>query len=224
LGRTPSEIHVEAVFVVPDDPVAAYARWQRLEEILARAKARREANLRDAYEAQSALDAQSPEPPLITDPRSLIADFITVARLAGHTIAADEVGYDCLPAPHSPPTRLPTGMLVTYAFACGKTCLIVGKAVPKTHAWYTKLHYRSTSANTSLARSMLKYARSESSTDEAAAGLVAIWRGLNDETVGDWLQTHATRYHFFLDATKPSALLLLLEAFLQCRLSPLLIV
>jgi hypothetical protein len=39
-------------------------------------------------------------------PEQTLADFATAARLAGVTLATDDLRVEALPAPHAPPTRL----------------------------------------------------------------------------------------------------------------------
>lgn len=59
------------------------------------------------------------------------ADFAIVARLAGVSLAADDIRIEALPAPHAPPTRLPAGQMAVYVFTHGQDVLKVGKVGPK---------------------------------------------------------------------------------------------
>lgn len=88
-------------------------------------------------------------------PEQTLADFATVARLAGVSLAADDIRIEALPAPHAPPTRLPAGQMAVYVFTYGRDVLKVGKVGPKSQARYTSQHYNPGSAQSTLAASMI---------------------------------------------------------------------
>jgi len=220
MGRKPREIKIDLVLVEDNSPECLEA-WRRATEVLLNIRARVDARKKEAESAQQTLDAQTASPPLISAPDGLIADLMRVAELAGHPFSPRDIRFESLPAPHTPPTKLPTGSAAVYVFACGTTCLLVDKADITTQTWYTKQHYRSTSSNSALARSILKYGRTQVGTGEANPDLHTIWGGLNNETVAEWLQTHTSRYHFFLEGKQPPFVLNLICAYLQCRLNPM---
>src|SRR5438132_5823883 len=142
----------------------------------------------------------------------LIADFVAVAALAGHTIRAEDIRHEFVPAPHARP-QLPRGTSAVYVFSLASdesVVLKVGKVGPKSAARFGSQHYLPASAKSNLAKSVL--------------GEKSVWPRLgisevDETTVGDWLMANTNRDHFFLSG---SQLTHLLEAFLQCRLSPVL--
>lgn len=139
----------------------------------------------------------------MVDQDQLISDFIQVANLAGIPISQPDVMYKVLPVPHEPPTRLPQDKKAVYVFCTMTECLKVGKAGPKSHARFTSQHYLPTSSRSNLAKSLVR-------TNVLSA----------DADTRVWIRQNCTRHHFYLDASQPTALLNLLEAFIQCRLKP----
>jgi hypothetical protein len=141
-------------------------------------------------------------------PEQQLEDFRVVAKIAGVDLDADAIRIERLPAPHKPPSRLPSKMMAVYVFSLGSEVLKVGKVGPKSHARYTSQHYNPRSALSTLAASMLK--------DASVFGA-----DKTDETnIGDWIRTRMDRVNFLLDESYGPRLLGLLESFLQCRLQP----
>ena len=87
--------------------------------------------------------------------RLLVDDFTKAAKLAGLSVAANEISVEVLPAPHTPPTRLPKGKMAVYAFMLGGECLKVGKVGARSTARYVSQHYLPRSSRSNLARSLL---------------------------------------------------------------------
>lgn len=141
-------------------------------------------------------------------PEAVIEDFRTAAKLAGIDLGPDDIAIEMLPAPHTPPTRLPPGKMAVYVFCKGDSVLKIGKAGPRSQARYTSQHYNPGSAKSTLAASVL--------ADPEAPGADAV----DESNVGQWIKTHTDRVNFLLDYTHGIAVLTLLEAFLQCRLKP----
>ena len=139
------------------------------------------------------------------DTEAIKADFVQVAALAGIILRFEEVECESLMAPHKPPKGLPKGRMAVYAFCTSDECLKVGKVGKNSHARFTSQHYNPDSSGSNLAKSLLN--------DKTK-------QGLDRENIKAYIMQNTTRYHFFLDATQPSALLSLLEAYLQCRLHP----
>ena len=151
-------------------------------------------------------------------PEKLIEDFTQVAALAGISITTYDIRCEILPAPHKRPAKLPAGKKVVYVFCAGGKCLKVGKAGLKSHARFSSQHYLPKSCQSNLAKSLLADLSGESAfrlyfTADTGAGLT-------HSNIGQWMEQHAARYHFFVDETQPAPLLSLLEIFLQCRLRP----
>ena len=140
--------------------------------------------------------------------RELLFDFVRVAELARVAISENDIILEHLPAPHSPPSRLPEGKIAVYAFFWGEQCLKVGKAGPKSQARYISQHYNAASSKSNLAKSILGHQRE--------LGL----NGLNENTITDWIKNNTSRINFLVDTKVGIPVLNLLEVFLQCRLRP----
>ena len=138
----------------------------------------------------------------------LIADFASVAGLAGVSIPDSDVTSEVLRKPHVPPTALPPGKMAVYVFLWCDSCLKVGKVGPRSQARYTSQHYNPNSSNSNLAKSILKQ------------GLDLGLPSLSDTTVGNWIKTETDRVNFLLDQKLGIPVLSLMESFLQCRLRP----
>jgi hypothetical protein len=152
-------------------------------------------------------------------PEKLLADFMQVAALAHLPIAASDIHYEVLSAPHKRPSRLPTGKKVVYVFCSENHCLKVGRASGKSQARFTSQHYLPNSCNSNLAKSLL--------ADIARVGATSLFftaescASITAANIAQWIEQHTTRYHFFVDETHDAPILALLEIFLQCRLCPL---
>jgi hypothetical protein len=142
------------------------------------------------------------------DVNKLISDFLHIAELAGLDIKQRDIHIENLPAPHIPPSTLPSGKMAVYVFNWGDRCLKVGKVGPKSQARYTSQHYNPKSSNSNLAKSILK--------DKAVMGITEI----EEHTVGNWVRQNTDRVNFLVPESFGIPLLSLLEAFLQCRLKP----
>ncbi|PQO22002.1 hypothetical protein C2I36_15350 [Rhodobacteraceae bacterium WD3A24] len=142
------------------------------------------------------------------DPKEVLADFATVARLAGVTLVAGDIRVEELPAPHTPPTRLPAGQMAVYVFSLGGDVLKVGKVGPKSQARYTSQHYNPGSAQSTLAASMIG--------DAERLGLGDAERA----EIGNWIRTNVDRVNILIPVDHGVPVLTLLESFLQCRLRP----
>jgi len=139
---------------------------------------------------------------------SLICDFYKVAELSGVELPSNALGFEVLPAPHSPPSALPRGMMAVYVFFWRGQCLKVGKVGPKSKARYTSHHYNSKSSNSNLSKSILA-AREAMGIDTC------------EETAGAWIKNNADRVNYHLDEKFGIRVLSLFESYLQCRLKPM---
>ena len=141
-----------------------------------------------------------------------------VLRAAGYDIADADIQYEWTPAPHHPPSSLPTGMQAVYCFILGDQCLKVGKAGPNSAARYVSHHYGA-SAPSTLAKSIA------SARDAAMQVLRRNQRDALDTTdirsVGAWIRNNTGRLNVLAPASAGPNALSLIEAFLQCRLKPL---
>jgi hypothetical protein len=137
-----------------------------------------------------------------------LVDFATVARLTGLSLAAGDIRLEALPAPHTPPVRLPAETMAVYVFVLRGEVLKVGKVGAKSHARYSRQHYNPGSAMSTLAGSLIG--------DAARIGL-----GEDDcAAIGNWIRANVDRTNFLLRAELGVPVLTLLESFLQCRLRP----
>ena len=141
-------------------------------------------------------------------PKQTLADFVTVARLAGVTLATDDIRIEVLPAPHVPPTQLPMGQMAVYVFTCGNDVLKVGKVGPNSQARYTSQHYNPGSAPSTLAKSII-----------ADAELLGLGEA-DSEGIGSWIRSNVDRVNILLPVHLGVPVLTLLESFLQCSLRP----
>ena len=137
----------------------------------------------------------------------LVDDFVKVAALAKVAISASEIKWLELPAPHSPPTSLPSEMLAVYVFMHGTRCLKVGKAGQKSAARYCNQHYGVNRAPSTLARSLVKAQFGGSSP-------------LDEKNISKWICDNTDRINFLIPSHYGSEVLSLLESFIQCRLKP----
>lgn len=137
-----------------------------------------------------------------------VTAFLAVAELAGDSISRDEITTEYLSAPHTPPTRLPSGKLAVYGFWGDGEWLKIGKAGPKSKARYTSQHYNPDSAPSTLARSL----RSDKRMSTVA--------GFDPQAPGAWIRTSTCRVNILIPVHKRKELPSLLEAFLHLRLRP----
>lgn len=140
----------------------------------------------------------------------LVADFTQVATIAGVPVSPEDITVEEWPAPHRPPTKLPTGMQAVYVFLYAGLCLKVGKAGPNSAGRYCNHHYGVNRAPSTLAKSLVAV--------QSTLGL----SGLNDTNVSVWIRQQTDRVNLLLPVGAGVFALSLLEVFLQCRLQPLL--
>ena len=151
---------------------------------------------------------------MITDAKTLIADFVQVAHIAGFEIDESEIAHKRLLAPHHPPS-LPKGKQAVYTFSLASVpdlVLKVGKAGPRSNARYKSQHYDSRRAKSTLASSLLNTPNQW--------GLLQI-KDINENNVGAWIRKHTDRDDFLIPSSYGPLLLSLFEVFLQCRLQPI---
>ena len=154
---------------------------------------------------------------MIIDPDEMIQAFLQVAQLARVPLHPLDLRHKLLPAPDRPPTELPPGFQAVYAFLLCDRCLKVGKAGPKDAGSLYKSALRDERAST-LAKSIL--AHRQRLADVLEPEQRSEVERLDNETAGAWIKQNTTRLHFFLPISTGPLALSLLEAFVQCRLSP----
>ena len=137
-----------------------------------------------------------------------LAAFLTVTDLAGDPISKAEIVVEFLPAPHRPPSQLPSGKMAVYAFWGDRMWLKIGKAGPNSGARYASQHYNPGSARSTLAGSLVNDAR------------MVLIPGLDPQTPGAWIKSSTHRVNILLPSNRQKTLLSLLEAFLHVRLKP----
>ncbi len=142
-------------------------------------------------------------------PGQLLDDFLAAARRGGINISQNAIGFEILPMPHNPPSRLPKGKVAVYIFSDKERVLKVGQVGPNSQSRYTSHHYNPDSSGSNLSKSLLE--------DEHARKKY----GLTQETVGEWVKKNTDRVNFIIDADCYGPVLNLFEAFVQCRLNPL---
>lgn len=139
---------------------------------------------------------------------ALIDDFRKVVVLAGVSLPPAALSVETLPAPHKPPSALPSGKMAVYVFIWNGHCLKVGKVGPKSQARFTSQHYNPASSSSNLAKSLV-----------AGHGKLGL-SGITESNAGAWIKANADRVHFLLNTECGVPVLTLLESFLQCRLKP----
>jgi hypothetical protein len=151
---------------------------------------------------------------MIDNVQSLISDFVTVARLAGFSIASVDITHEMLHAPHRP-VSLPFGKQAVYVFSLTdvpQLVLKVGKVGSNSNARFLSQHYNPKSSNSNLSKSLLK--------DQSVWVKLGI-SNLSEINVGEWVKQNTDRDNFYLNSDFGLPLLSLLEVFLQCRLQPI---
>src|SRR5258708_11039160 len=136
------------------------------------------------------------------DPADLVRDFAAAAETAKikgwSDQLQDELLYEQLLAPHSPP-RLPQGFGAVYAFAlstsagesapCGAGCVVkVGRVGVGNEKRFRYSHYRPDGPPSTLARSLVAYP------------IMWPWLGidpLDNDTVKQWMLSNLDRLHMF---------------------------
>ncbi len=154
-------------------------------------------------------DVQTEPEAWCEDITSALEDFSIVSELAGEEIVFEDEDVEFLPAPHVPPSRLPTGRMAIYGFWFDGNCLKIGKAGPKTKERYTSQHYNINSAKSTLAKSISKDPSLSEHVD-----------GLNSGDLRDWIKRETSRVNVLMSSTRSKHILALLEAFLHARLKP----
>jgi len=142
------------------------------------------------------------------DPQELLNDFLKVAALAGVEQNDIKASVELLPAPHTPPSKLPNGKMAVYVFAYQGVVLKVGKVGPKSQARYTSQHYNPNSSRSNLAKSLINNGPSIGVT------------GLTEGNVTAWIKKNTDRFNFIITASSGKHVLSLTESYLQCRLMP----
>jgi hypothetical protein len=142
------------------------------------------------------------------DLTTLLDDFRKVAALADVSFSPAALSVETLPAPHKPPSFLPSGKMAVYVFVWNGRCLKVGKVGPKSQARFTSQHYNPASSNSNLAKSLV--------VGHEKFGL----SGITELNVGAWIKANVDRANFLLSEECGIPLLTLLESFLQCRFNP----
>jgi hypothetical protein len=141
------------------------------------------------------------------DIEEALADFITVAELAGKPITLRELIVEFLPAPHKQPSNLPNGKMGVYGFWWNNKWLKIGKVGPNSAARYISQHYTG-SAMSTLSGSLLNDEKMKSVVD------------FDIQNLGEWIKRSTCRVNILLPENHPKTLLSLMEAFLHARLNP----
>ena len=142
------------------------------------------------------------------DYAALLDNFRKVVALAGIPLSPAALSVETFPAPHKPPSVLPSGKMAVYVFVWNDRCLKVGKVGPKSQARFTSQHYSPASSNSNLAKSLV--------AGHEKLGL----SGITEANVGAWIKGNVDRVNFLLGVESGIPVLTLLESFLQCCLNP----
>ncbi len=142
------------------------------------------------------------------DIEDAVAVYVTVTELACSPLPVSAMQVQYLPAPHRPPSSLPTGKMAVYGFWYDGAWLKIGMAGAKSNARYVSQHYSPGNAMSTLAGSLLKDPAMARQIDAAAM------------PVGQWMRAHCCRVNILLGAEHGVLMLAMLEAFLHLRLRP----
>jgi hypothetical protein len=137
-----------------------------------------------------------------------VADFRSVASLAGEPLGEADLVFEFHEAPHLPPSKLPVAKMAIYGFWAEGRWLKIGKVGANSQARYTSQHYNSNSARSTLAESLLVCP----DFGPQFGGQVA--------AVKDWIKARCHRVNILVPSTHSYELLSLFEAFLHARLWP----
>lgn len=156
---------------------------------------------------------------MIDNPQELIKDFVLAAKHGLEIdVAEHSIGHDLWRAPHRA-KDLPAGHGAVYIFslssrqttpAASNRVLKVGKVGPNSNPRFRYQHYKSGSANSTLAG--------------ALENNPLLWDYIGFKKsefgdVGDWIRQYTDRDNFYIpEATKE--LIQLLEVYLKARLGP----
>jgi hypothetical protein len=144
-------------------------------------------------------------------------DISNLASLAGVNIVNGQLNIEPLEAPHKRPKSLSTKAV--YMFFIGELCLKVGKVNKNSKARFTSQHYNPWSSNSNLSKSIL--GAKELLANKLDKQMSESVLGLDDGSVGTWIERNCDRINIYLDSELSKHFLSLLEAFLQCKYNPL---
>ena len=133
-------------------------------------------------------------------------------------LSVEEIDHELLIAPHSP-KDLPSGKAAVYVFSLPATCtapagpnraLKVGKAGPNSNNRFRYQHYKSGSANSTLAGAI--------ENNPILLSYIGISRF--PDNLGNWIRENTDRDNFYVDGLRQD-LLGFLEVYLKGRLGPI---
>lgn len=155
---------------------------------------------------------------MIEQPNKIIRDFIkTLDKQCKMTISSSYIIHEYLEAPHEP-NNLPIGKGAVYVFTLPPTsntiagpnrALKVGKTGKNSNARFKYQHYKSGSANSTLAGAI--------ENNLILLSYIGI-KKLPDD-IGYWIKKNTDRDNFFLEGDNKHVLSLF-EVFLKGRLGP----
>ena len=137
-----------------------------------------------------------------------IADFLSVAAMAGAPILASQIHVDILAKPHRPKS-LPMGKMAVYSFFLDGQALKVGKVGPNSGPRFTHQHYAGSAMSTLAETIFFNHHRVGAASFTHA------------KFVGDWIKANTDRVDILVPATVGLPTLSLLEAFLHVRWNPM---
>ena len=133
----------------------------------------------------------------MSDVDEVVAEFSDWARGQGVVGPRAEVRVESLEIPHSP-TTLRDGWQGVYSFKYQGVWLKVGKAGPKSGARWTSQHYHHGRALSTLAFSLICYARFSDVEFSALSGLKEQLQAVGADDIGDWIKNNTDRVNFLI--------------------------
>ena len=154
---------------------------------------------------------------MVEAPHRIIEDFCRALRKCGECVNPSEIGHEYLAAPHTA-GDLPSGRGAVYVFtlpvasttpAGPNRALKVGKAGPNSNARFRYQHYKSGSAQSTLAAAI------ENNS------LLFHFLGIDSlpAEIGGWIRESTDRDNFFVNGNQPK-ILSFLEVYMKARLGP----
>src|SRR3989442_14713060 len=124
----------------------------------------------------------------------VMAEFRGWASQRSLPIDPKHIYSESLAAPHRPRV-LPVGWQGVYCFNFNGAWLKSGKAGPNSNARWLSQHYSPTRAMSTLARSLLLYAKEARDDPRLPSGLREELRAVSAADIGPWIKANTSRHN-----------------------------
>lgn len=130
----------------------------------------------------------------------VVNDFRAWAELNGIAKGPEFIRMESLLPPH-PPRMMPTGWQGVYNFQLGDSWLKSGKAGPKSGARWLSHHYSPRRAMSTLARSLLLYAKAAADDPRLPSDLRLRLHDVPPDEIGQWIMANTARHNILIAST-----------------------